>query len=249
MTRESSTGTWTAIEDEGELRDLVGHPAERAATKDRSRLLPIDREWLANSPFCVLATSDAEGNCDASPKGDPRGLIHVLDDETVVVPERKGNKRMDGFFNVLRNPHVGIISLIPGRGETLRINGRATIVRDAPFFDDLVVKGHRPDLALVVEIDQVFFHCAKAFMRSRLWSPETWEPEVLPSTAELVKSSQNTPESLESLEEHYGAQYASKLYLTSGGPGSRFRRTAEGPRGGLSPSFAGPFGPGRARRP
>src|SRR6201995_3502193 len=156
-----------------ELREVLGFPEGRAVTKERSRLHALDREWLAASPFCVLATCDAVGNCDASPKGDPAGhLVHVLDDATIAIAERPGNKRADGYLNILANPHIGIISLIPGRNETLRINGRARLVRDAPFFDDLAVRGQRPVLAMVIEIDQVFSHCPKAFMRSELWEPE-----------------------------------------------------------------------------
>jgi uncharacterized protein len=198
----------------GELRELLGEPSERAATKERSRLHPIDREWLALSPFCVLATCDALGNCDASPKGDPAGrLVHVVDDSTIAVPERPGNKRVDGYSNVMSNPHAGIISIIPGRTETLRINGRARVLRDAPFFDDMVVRGHRPILALLIEIDTIFFHCAKAFMRSQLWQPETWQPDALPSHAALAKAVQETPETLEELEAYYSPEvYSKKLY-------------------------------------
>ncbi len=198
----------------GELRDLLGWPAGRAVTKERTRLLPMDREWLAASPFCVLATSDAEGNCDASPKGDPAGhLVHVLDDATVAIPERPGNRRADGYGNVLSNPHVGIVSIIPGRNETLRINGRARLLRDAPFFDDMAVRGSRPIMALVVEIEQIFFHCQKAFLRSQLWQPQTWQPDALPSPAALVKAVQDTPETLEELQDHYAQEnYAKLLY-------------------------------------
>jgi uncharacterized protein len=196
----------------GELRDLLGWPAGRAVTKERTRLLPMDREWLATSPFCVLATSDAEGNCDASPKGDPAGhLVHVLDDATVAIPERPGNRRADGYGNVLSNPHVGIVSIIPGRNETLRINGRARLLRDAPFFDDMAVRGSRPIMALVVEIEQIFFHCQKAFLRSQLWQPQTWQPDALPSHAALVKAVQDTPETLEELQDHYAQENYSKL--------------------------------------
>ena len=197
-----------------ELRDLLGVPAGRAVTKERTRLHAVDREWLAISPFCIVATSDAAGNCDASPKGDPAGhLIHVLDDTTVAIAERPGNRRADGYLNVLANPHVGIISMIPGRNETLRINGRARLVRDAPFFDDLMVRGRRPILALLVGIEQIFFHCPKAFMRSQLWEPETWRPDALPSHATLAKAVQDTPETLEELEKHYApANYSRLLY-------------------------------------
>jgi uncharacterized protein len=202
------------IRSEAELRDLLGMPAGRAVTKERTRLHAVDREWLAISPFCVLATSDADGNCDASPKGDPAGhLVHVLDDTTVVIAERPGNKRADGYLNILANPHIGIISIIPGRNETLRINGRARLLRDAPFFDDLAVGGKRPVLALYVEIDQVFSHCPKAFLRSRLWQQESWNPGALPTTAALCKAVQDTPETLGELEAYYALEnYSTFLY-------------------------------------
>ena len=204
----------TEITSEAELREVLGgFPGQRAAAKVRAALHPSQAQWLRMSPFCVIATSDAAGNCDASPKGDPAGqLIHVLDETTVVVPERPGNKRADGYLNVLVNPHVGIISLIPGRGDTLRINGRARLVRDAPFFADLEVRGQRPVLAMVVQIDQVFFHCAKAFMRSRLWEPESWPAsDVLPSVAALCKAVQDTPTTLKELEAHYAPEHYSTL--------------------------------------
>jgi len=205
------------ITSEVQLRDLLGAPKPRAVAKERTRLHPIDRQWLAASPFCVIATCDADGKCDASPKGDPAGqLIHVLDDTTIAVAERPGNRRADGYRNVLANPHVGILSLVPGRNETLRINGRARLFREAPFFDDLIVKGQRPLLALLVEIDQVFFHCAKAFMRSHLWQPGTWHPEALPSNATLLKCAFNLQDSLEELERYYAPENLEKrLYQDS----------------------------------
>jgi hypothetical protein len=204
---------FTEITSEAELREaLGGFPSGRAVTKERTTLHPLQIEWLKVSPFCVLATSDANGNCDASPKGDPAGhLIHVLDFKTVVIAERPGNKRADGYLNILANPHIGIISLIPGRNDTLRINGRARLLRDAPFFDDLTVRGQRPVLALLVEIDQVFSHCPKAFMRSRLWQPESWAPDTLPTTAALCKVVQNAPETVEELEAHYAPEHYSTL--------------------------------------
>jgi PPOX class probable FMN-dependent enzyme len=214
----SVTDTTETIEitSEAELREaLGGYASGRAATKDRPSLHPLQIEWLKASPFCVLATSDANGNCDASPKGDPAGhLIHVLDPSTVVIAERPGNKRADGYLNVLSNPHVGLISLIPGRNDTLRINGRARLVRDAPWFDELAVKGKRPILAIVIEIEQVFSHCPKAFLRSNLWEPGKWPSiDEMPSVAELCKLIQDPPETLEELEAHYAApHYTGLLY-------------------------------------
>lgn len=172
-----------------ELEAVIGTPSRVIAEKARPRLHALDRQWLAASPFCILATSGRDGSCDASPKGDPAGsLVHVLDDRTVAIAERPGNKRVDGYRNVLENPHVGIVSLIPGRGDTLRINGAARLVSDAPWFDELAVRGTRPILALVVEVEEVFHHCAKAFLRSGLWEVETWNPTAVASTAELVRA-------------------------------------------------------------
>jgi predicted pyridoxine 5'-phosphate oxidase superfamily flavin-nucleotide-binding protein len=107
---------------------------------------------------------------------------------------------------------VGLLYFLPGRGDTLRINGQVRLVRDAPYFDAMVVKGHRPQIAMVVHIEQIFFHCAKAFMRSRLWEPDTWRPDALPQTAAMVKAVQDVPETLEQLQEWYGPSYAERLY-------------------------------------
>ncbi|KIR64768.1 pyridoxamine 5'-phosphate oxidase family protein [Micromonospora haikouensis] len=195
-----------------ELRELLGAPLPRAVTKERQALHERDRQWLAASPFCLVATAGADGACDVSPKGDPPGFALVLDDTTIAIPERPGNRRADGYHNIVDNPHVGLIFLIPGRTDTLRINGRARLVRDAPFFDDMVVRGHRPVLAIVVEIEQIFFHCGKAFLRSELWRPETWQPDALPSRPRLAKEVETYPESLADLEVYYGPAYERKIY-------------------------------------
>jgi hypothetical protein len=200
------------ITTEAELRELLGEPARAAVTKERTALDEIDRQWLAASPFCMIATSAADGSCDVSPKGDPPGFTVVLDDRTIALPERAGNRRADGFHNILANPHVGLIYLLPGRNDTLRINGRARLVRDAGLLDRMVERGHRPLLALVVEIEQVFFHCAKAFLRAELWSPQTWGPDGVPSRARIAQKLERPEESLEDLERYYAAGYAAGLY-------------------------------------
>src|SRR3954451_729841 len=179
-----------------DLRRILGEPATRTVNKDRATLHDLDRQWLPASPLCLLATAGADGTCDVSPKGDPPGFTLVVDDATIAIPERPGNRRADGFHNVLDNPHVGLIYLVPGRADTLRINGRASIVDDAEFFDRMVVRGHRPRLALVVEIEQIFHHCAKAFLRAAAWQPETWQPDVLPSRPRIVKEVEQPAESL-----------------------------------------------------
>ncbi|MFD5461887.1 pyridoxamine 5'-phosphate oxidase family protein [Kitasatospora sp. NPDC127059] len=200
------------ITSEDELRELLGAPTPRDAAKVRTSLHEHDRAWLAASPFCVVSTAAADGSCDASPKGDPAGFTLVLDDTTIVVPERPGNRRTDGFRNVLGNPHVGLLYVIPGRGDTLRINGRARLLRDAPFFDRLVVNGHRPPVALLVEIEEVFHHCSKSFLRSALWKPESWAPEAAPSRARIAKSLERPDEDLADLEQYYGPRYGARLY-------------------------------------
>ncbi|WBB84325.1 pyridoxamine 5'-phosphate oxidase family protein [Micromonospora sp. WMMC264] len=204
--------TTREITSEAELRELIGTPMPRAAAKDRRTLHERDREWLAASPFCLIATAGADGSCDVSPKGDPPGFALVLDDTTIAIPERPGNRRADGYRNILANPHVGLIFLIPGRTDTLRINGRARLIADAPWFADMEVKGHRPVLAVEVAIEQIFYHCAKAFLRSELWQPETWQPDVLPTRARLIKEVEAPAESLADLERHYGPAYLETLY-------------------------------------
>lgn len=196
-----------------ELEELIGLPLPRTRDKVRPRLTDLDRDWLAASPFCVLATADASGRCDASPKGDPAGsLVHVIDDRHLAVAERPGNRRVDGYRNVLENPHVGLLFLVPGRGDTLRVNGRARLVRDAEWFDRLEVRGSRPVLALEVEVEEVFHHCAKAFLRSGLWEPGSWDPDVLPSRARIAQALERPEDDLAELERYYGPSYAERLY-------------------------------------
>jgi PPOX class probable FMN-dependent enzyme len=171
-----------------ELRAIVGEPDQYVANKVKDRLSPIQRDWLAHSPLGFVATTDADGRVDVSPKGDPPGFVHVIDDATIAIPERPGNKRVDGHLNVLERPYVGTLFLIPGRGDTLRINGTARILADADYFDAMTVKGKRPILALEIDVEEVFFHCAKAFLRSDAWDPSTWNPTAVPSVAQIAKA-------------------------------------------------------------
>jgi PPOX class probable FMN-dependent enzyme len=175
----------TTVED---LRAIVGHPLAPAANKVTSRLSDAQQDWLSHSPLGFIATTDAEGRVDVSPKGDPPGFVHVIDDVTIAIPERPGNKRVDGFLNVLQRPRVGTVFLIPGRGDTLRINGTARILADASYFEAMAVGGKRPILALEIDVDEVFFHCPKAFLRSDAWKPDTWDPTAVPSVARLAKA-------------------------------------------------------------
>jgi PPOX class probable FMN-dependent enzyme len=162
------------IASEQELRHLYGHPGERAVAKERPALNADCRAFIAHSPFLVMGTAGADGRCDVSPKGDAPGFVHVLDDHHLAIPDRLGNNRIDGLRNIVENGHVGLIFLIPGREDTLRVNGRARIVRDEALLDRLAVNGKRPVTALVVEVEQCFMHCARAFKRAGLWEPARW---------------------------------------------------------------------------
>lgn len=171
-----------------ELRAIVGHPNKYVANKVTKQLSAVQQDWLAASPLCFVATTDDEGRVDVSPKGDPPGFVRAIDATTIAIPERPGNKRVDGYLNVLQRPHVGTVFVIPGRGDTLRINGTARILSDADYFDDMAVDGKRPFLALEIDVEEVFWHCAKAFLRSDAWKPETWNPTAVPSVAQLAKA-------------------------------------------------------------
>jgi uncharacterized protein len=195
-----------------ELRAIVGQPDHYVANKVKDRLSAVQRDWLAHSPLGFVATTDAQGRVDVSPKGDPPGFVHVIDDATIAIPERPGNKRADGYLNLLQNPRVGTLFLIPGRGDTLRINGCARILSDADYFDAMTVKGKRPILALEIDIEEVFFHCAKAFLRSDTWDPSTWNPTAVPSVAQIAKAVRHDW-SQDQLDEYYSeANYRTKLY-------------------------------------
>ncbi|WP_406119535.1 MSMEG_1061 family FMN-dependent PPOX-type flavoprotein [Streptomyces sp. NBC_00989] len=213
MRAHQHTG-YTEVGSADELRGLLGEPNQRAVNRARPRLHEYDKQWLTISPYCVLATSDVHGRCTASGRGDPAGhLFHVLDDTTIALPERPGNKRGDSLFNILSNPRVGIISLVPGSTSVLLVNGRGRVLRDAPFFEAMTLRGHRPKLALLVEVEEVTYNCPKSLIRSGLWQPESWQPEVLPSLATLIKAVEAPPQTVQELEDHYAPQnYSKRLY-------------------------------------
>jgi PPOX class probable FMN-dependent enzyme len=193
-----------------ELRAIVGEPDRYVANKVKDRLSPVQRDWLAHSPLGFVATTDARGRVDVSPKGDPPGFVHVIDDTTIAIPERPGNKRVDGYLNVLERPQVGTLFLIPGRVDTLRINGTARIMADADYFDAMTVKGKRPILALEIDVEEVFFHCAKAFLRSDAWDPSTWDPTAVPSVAQIAKAIRHDWTQAE-LDERYAEENVRKV--------------------------------------
>ncbi|MFF2848603.1 MSMEG_1061 family FMN-dependent PPOX-type flavoprotein [Streptomyces sp. NPDC058001] len=164
---------FTELRSPAELRDLLGEPQPIVIDKVHARLDEDDQALLARSPFCLIATSDARGACDVSPRGDAPGFTHIVDPGTVALPERPGNRRGDSLQNMLANPHAGLLYLIPGSGDVLRINGRARILTDAPFFAAMASKGRRPDLAVLIEIDEIYLHCPQSLRRSGLWNSPT----------------------------------------------------------------------------
>ncbi len=201
------------VTSEQELRALLGHPSELAVKKQIAALDEHCRAFIRHSPFLLLASSDASGRCDVSPKGDPPGFVHVLDDTHLVIPDRPGNRRLDGMRNILANPHVGVIFLVPGRDETLRVNGRAAIIRDAEVLDLLTVDGKRPHLAIGVEVEECFLHCVKAFRRSKLWRTETWpDPGAFASMACMLFDQAKTGESIAELEKRLDHSARTTLY-------------------------------------
>lgn len=201
------------VESEDTLREILGFPAERAVKKQIDRLDVHCRTIISRSPFVLVASSDAEGRLDVSPKGDPMGFVRVLDDVTLAIPDRPGNRRADTFRNVLQNPGVGLLFMVPGRSETLRVNGRAVITRDAALLATMTVNGKAPLLALVVSVEEAFVHCAKCVLRSRLWEPESWpHPAALPSHARCLVDQAKVAETLEEVQASVAESYRDRLY-------------------------------------
>lgn len=188
---------------EAQLRVHIGHPSHRVLAKHVTALDIHCRAFIGRSPFVLIASASGAGAMDVSPKGDPPGFVQVLDDTTVAIPERPGNRKADTFSNVIENPRVGLLFMIPGKPETLRVSGSAAIVRDQWLRDRLAAHGKTPELALVVTIDEVFFHCAKCVVRSQLWSVERW-PDLagLPTLAQAMVDAgrlAETPEQMQAL--------------------------------------------------
>lgn len=183
-----------AITDEAAVRELIGgEPSDIVRRKISDRLNDLTRQFVARSPFLCLATSAPDGTCDVSPRGDPPGFVRVLDERRLLIPERPGNRLADSLRNILENPHVGLLFVVPGIGDTLRVNGRATIVDDPELLAGSAVEGKTPKLGVLVEVDQVFTHCSKAFLRAQLWDPRRHvDRSELPSSGEILHSLEPT---------------------------------------------------------
>lgn len=157
-----------------ELEGVVGHPRQLIAEKVTPYVTPLIREFIMASPYFLLATSNQRGQCDCTPRGDPAGSVYFPDDTTLVIADRKGNRRVDSMRNILENPHAGLLFLVPGTDEIVRVNGRASISRDPDLRERLAIQGKPADLVIVIEIEEVFTHCARSILRSKIWQPESW---------------------------------------------------------------------------
>lgn len=211
---------WT-IRDEATLREMIGRAEGLAAKKSLRRLDRYCRQFIGLSPFPVIGTQSADGRADVSPRGDPAGFVQVLDDQRIAIPERPGNKRLDTLTNILENPAVGLLFMIPGFEETLRINGRATLSRDPHLLERMTIHNRPPKVAILVRVEEAFLHCAKAFKRSNLWDPAARaDRKVMPSlgrmileqVAEAERDSRPDESKVEQIDQAIEESYGTRLY-------------------------------------
>lgn len=197
-----------------EVREIVGDPIELVQLKVRPSLDKHCRAFIARSPFLSLGTVDANGQADVSPRGDPAGFVHVLDDHTLAVPERPGNKLADSLTNILDTGSVGLLFMVPGVEETLRVNGVGTITDDPAVLETMPVKGKTPKLAILVDVQEAFIHCAKAFRRSDLWNPDGHvDPKELPSIGQVIRDQVKPPDlGTDDIDELADNDYRTNMY-------------------------------------
>jgi len=202
------------VTSEAELRTLVGEPRELVIKKQLPALDRHCRAFIALSPFLLIGTANTSGQCDVSPRGDAPGFVLALDDHTLVVPDRPGNRRIDSLRNIVTHGGVGLLFMIPGVEETLRINGQARIVRDTAILTRLVAQGKTPELAIAVAIEEAFLQCPKALKRSRLWDAATWpERTALPTLAQILYDQVPMPDvTVEALDAAFEQGYRERLY-------------------------------------
>ena len=202
------------ITSQAQLRELMGEPVHPiVVAKTMAALDGHCRTFIDRSPFVLISSADRDGRMDISPKGDPAGFVRVLDDRTLAIPDRPGNQRFDTLRNLIDNPQVGLIFLIPGKRETLRISGTARIVTDLPLRETMAIKGKSPALVLVVDVEEAFFHCAKCMIRSAMWQPEQWPSlDGLPSLAEAMKGAPAVDMPIEAMQAAISYDEAERLY-------------------------------------
>ena len=201
--------TEATVESEEQLRALIGQPLELTKRKITNRINRQTRKFIELSPFLCLATSDAEGTCDVSPRGDPRGFVRILDDRTLLLPDRPGNRLADSLVNILENPQVGLLFVIPGVTETFRVNGRATLTTDQVLLAPCSVEGKPPKLGILIDIESAYTQCSKAFLRSHLWDPSLHiDPKELPTGGQVHREIQGETFDDATYDEERAARYA-----------------------------------------
>jgi PPOX class probable FMN-dependent enzyme len=200
------------IVDSEALRAHIGSVSPIVERKVLDRLDRFCRDFIALSPFLVLATADAQGRADASPRGDGPGFVRVLDEKTLLIPDRRGNNRVDSLDNVVSSPGVGLVFMVPGINETLRVNGRARVTRDAALLAPSTVQDKPPLTGLIVEVDEAYFHCGKALLRSKLWEPETRVPRSVFPTLGQVIAEQTKAVDAAAADANLEEAYRSRLY-------------------------------------
>lgn len=205
----------SSIEAYDALREAVGEPTASTAEKEMPMLDKHARHFLSLSPILFISTVGTDGRADISPRGDPAGFVKVIDDNTILIPERPGNRRADTMSNIIENPghSVALIFLLPGVEETLRASGRARVIDDPTVLEDMAVRGKVPQLGILVEIDEVFFHCAKALKRARLWDPDTRiDRKAFPTLAQITRDQREPDTPMEEIEERIRESYETRLY-------------------------------------
>lgn len=181
--------------------------------KVTNQLNGVARNFIACAPFIIVATKSSAGLIDVSPKGDPAGFVEVYDEKTLIIPDRLGNHRVDGFQNILEDPNVAILFIVPGHGDTLRIAGRARIVKDKAISARHAINGNEPLLAMVVEVQEAFMHCSKSLIRSRLWHPDKWPArKTAPTLAEWVIATVDRKQSLDAVQDDHSMDEDQRLY-------------------------------------
>lgn len=196
-----------------ELRAIYGEPSAAAARKQLDALEPHTRRFLSKSPFVLIGSQDRAGHADVTPKGDRPGFVEVLDDTTIAIPDRPGNARIDTWLNVIENPSVGLLFLIPGMNETLRINGTARLTTDIGLCERLGMNGRPARAVLVVSITEVFMHCAKAFIRSSLWQSDSWpDRKDMPTLGEIMRDQLASVETAEEIDQRLDRNYQTALW-------------------------------------
>ncbi|WP_214482295.1 pyridoxamine 5'-phosphate oxidase family protein [Bacillus sp. SM2101] len=202
------------ITTEEELRTIIGEPKQMINDKVISFVDENCKKFISLSPFVLIGTANADGSCDVSPRGDCAGFVQVIDNKTLLIPERRGNKKIDSLRNILSNNQIGLLFIIPGLGETLRVNGKAVIVKDQVLLEKMEVNGVIPSLGIGVEVEELYIHCAKAMLRSKIWDHQSYPmKDALPSAAKILAGHLQLPkDAVDDLQSNLDEAYANRLY-------------------------------------